>query len=114
MAEELSRDDLAATVEARRELGAEHEPELVDAFLDRVEGAMEKRVDQVAAKRLPGRRGPAHLGRPVADWSAVLLGIVSVGSGVGATGAANGDAFVAIIAWIAIALVNVSYNLRGR
>jgi Flp pilus assembly protein TadB len=107
----LPRDELEATVEARRELGREREADLLDSFLDRVERDIDARVDA----RLAERARPARRSRTGADWSAVVLGILSIGSGVGATGAATGtgNAWIALVAWVAIAIVNVSYNRRG-
>src|SRR5437899_1559895 len=94
---ELPRDELEATVEARRELGREREADLVDSFLDRVERAIDARVDERLAERSP--RVPHR--RSHSDWSAVVLGIFSIGCGIGATGAATGTghAWVALIAW---------------
>ncbi len=106
----MPRDELEAAVEARRELGRDREPEIVDSFLDRIEREIDARVDARLAER--PSRPLAHRGGP--DWSAVVLGIGTVGAGIGATGAATGTghAFVAVFVWIAIALVNLAYNLR--
>jgi hypothetical protein len=109
---DLPRDELEAAVAARRELGREREPELVDSFLARIEKQIDARVEEKLARRgsAPARRhdGP--------DWAAAILGIASLGIGIGATGAAagNGAAWVAAFAWIAIALVNLAYHLRHR
>ena len=40
----VTADELRAALEARRELGPEHEGEVVDAFLDRVERSLQQRV----------------------------------------------------------------------
>jgi hypothetical protein len=106
--EDLPRDELQAAVEARKELGREHEPEIVDAFLARVEKQIDERVDQrVAQSRYaPQRRGGGS------DWGAAILGIASLGIGIGATGAATsqGQGWVAVVAWIAIVVVNLLYH----
>ena len=59
-----------------------------------------------------GRRG----GRPASDWGFVLLAILSLGIGIGVTGAATGTghAWVAAVAWLAIVLVNWLYYQRPR
>jgi hypothetical protein len=105
--EDLPREELQAAVEARKELGREHEPELVDAFLARVEKQIDERVDQrVAQSRYaPQRRGGGS------DWGAAILGIASLGIGIGATGAATAQdhAWVAAVAWLAIVVVNLLY-----
>jgi anti-sigma factor RsiW len=38
------REELHAAIEARRELGADYEPQLVEAFLERIEKRLEERV----------------------------------------------------------------------
>ena len=108
---ELPRDELEAAVAARTELGREHEPEVIDSFLDRIEQQIDARVDEKLARDryAPQRRG----GGP--DWAAALLGISSLGIGIGATGAATsqGQGWVAAVAWFAIILVNALYH-RNR
>ena len=110
---ELPRDELEATVAARRELGREHEPELVESFLARIEKQIDARVDDKLAQR--GSAHPARRGHGP-DWAAAILGISSLGIGIAATGAATsqGAGWVAAIAWIAIVLVNVAYHRRHR
>lgn len=46
----VPRDELEVAVRARQELSAEHEPEIVDAFLDRVGTAIDARVDERVAQ----------------------------------------------------------------
>lgn len=101
---DLPRDELEAAVEARRELGREREPEVIDSFLDRVEKAIDARVDARLARR--GGRG--------ADWGFVVLAVSSLGIGIAVTGAATGTdhAWVAVVAWAAIVLVNLLYYRR--
>jgi hypothetical protein len=110
--EELPRDELEAAVAARRELGREREPELVDSFLAKIETQIDARVDDKLARDryAPQRRGHGP------DWAAALLGISSLGIGIGATGAATsqGQGWVAAVAWIAIVLVNLMYHSSRR
>ena len=101
----VDREELHGALEARRELGAEYEPEVVDSFVERIE----RRLDERTKERRPVEQKAIPL----------LLPLGSLGLGIGATGAAlgptNGGAggiIVAIIAWIAIAIVNVAYALR--
>ena len=103
MTEDLPRDELEAAVAARKELGRENEPELVDAFLARVEKQIDARVD--------ARLGRTHRRGAGPDWAAAILGIASLGIGIGATGAATsqGQGWVAAVAWLAIIVVNVLY-----
>jgi hypothetical protein len=103
----VDRGDVESALEARRELGPEYESQVIDAFLDKIDRRLEQR--QVA--RQPRERQPVPL----------LLPLGSLGIGIGVTGAAlgptNGGAggvLVAVIAWIAIAVVNLAYALTRR
>ena len=100
----VERKDVEAALEARRELGKEYEPEIVDALVEKIE----KRLDE----RLRERREPA----PRQHYDELRLALGSIGLGIGATAVANGmgsaGILVAIVAWIAIAIVNVAYALR--
>jgi hypothetical protein len=104
----VDRRDVETALEARRELGPEYERHVIDSFVDRIE----QRVDDRLREKRPSReQGP----RPIP----ILLPLGSMGIGIGVTGAAlgptNGGAggiIVAVIAWLAIALVNIAYALR--
>jgi len=109
-APELPRDDLAAAVEARRELGPESERAVIDSFLRRVEATIEERVDRRVAERV---RPQSSLGPP---RGSIPLALASMGMGIAVTGASSGLAeggmVVAIVAWIAIAVINIVYMAR--
>src|SRR4029450_2964670 len=62
------REELQAHVAARRELGPEYEPELVDSFLERIE----KRVDQGGRGKAAGRDRPHTTITPVVLGSLAL------------------------------------------
>ena len=99
----LDRQDVETALEARRELGPEYDAEVIDAFLEKVD----RRIDERLEERLPAERRPIPL----------MLPLGSLGIGIGATGAAAGlgspsGVIVAIIAWVAIAVVNLAYALR--
>ena len=51
----VHREELEAAIEARKELGAELEPAVIDAFVARIEKSMVKRDDQ-REKALKRRR----------------------------------------------------------
>jgi hypothetical protein len=45
MAEDIvQRDELAAAIEARRELGSELEPQVIGAFVERIEERIDRRL----------------------------------------------------------------------
>ena len=92
-------------VGAREELGAEMEPALVDAFLEKVEAAIEAQ----AAERRPKPRGTVP-----DSGERLALAIASLGTGIPITAIAA-DAAQALgiaIAWAGIAAVNFSFGRR--
>lgn len=48
--------ELEATVEARRELGPEHDEHLIAGFLDRIDKEIDRRVEERVARRRPPQR----------------------------------------------------------
>ena len=101
----VERKDVEAALEARRELGRDYEPEIVDAFLEKIE----RRLDQ-----RPPAAAPAHRRHGSGSFSVTFLALGSMGIGVGATAIAtvHHQGWVAVIAWIAIALINIAYARR--
>jgi|SRR5919201_6206667 hypothetical protein len=95
------REDLHAAIEARKELGREMEPEIIDSFLERIEQRLGKRT---AAK--PERRHQPQ--------GAFALALVSLGTGIPLTAiaASNSGLAAVIVVWIGIVLVNAVYNRR--
>jgi hypothetical protein len=80
--EPRARQELEATIAARRELGPAHDEELIAGFLDRIEREIDRRVDQRVAERAPAsRRGspinPATLG--------ICIPIIAIAGGIGHT-----------------------------
>ena len=106
-APQIPRDDLIAAAAARRELGDELEPAVVEAFLDRVERAIDARVDQRLAEREAAER------RQPSDGATVKLAIWSLVLAIPITGAADSTLTI-IVAWIAIVAINVAHALGGR
>jgi hypothetical protein len=100
--------ELEATVEARKELGAEREAEVLAGFLDRVEQGIDRRIDEHLRHRV--REPRAHTEQHL------KLALGSIALGIGATAVANGmggaGIAVAIVAWVANALVNLAYALH--
>jgi hypothetical protein len=104
---QVSREDAAATIGARAELGGELEPAVVDAFVQRVEEAIDQRVVQRLAERDRGR-GIDRTTVAVALGSLVLsVPITAVAANPDGAGGAGG-----VAAWIAIVLINVAHAWR--
>jgi len=106
--QEVVREELEATLNARRELGAELEPQLIEGFLERAGKAIDARVDARLERNEPPVPPPGS--QPLA----VALG--SLGIGIPLTGAAGGTVGFAgvLVVWIGIAVVNLAYALGNR
>ena len=97
--EPRARQELEATIAARRELGPAHDAELIAGFLDRIEMEIDKRVDERVAARTPAKRGgspinPATLG--------ICIPIIAIAGGIGHT-AGLITAFLALVIVFAVA-----------
>lgn len=105
---EVPRDDVAAALAARRELGAEYEAEVVDTLTDRIDKAIDARVDA----RLAQRGAREKEGGEGAFW----LALGSLGMGIPITGVAGGTGGLigVLAAWIGIVLVNITYLVGSR
>lgn len=96
------RRDLAASVEARRELGPAYEDDLVRSFVERLDSTIREQVDAQVARRPGGDAG---------NREQLVLGLVSLGTGIPVTAIAGGTGGTAgiIVAWAGIAGVNAAY-----
>lgn len=101
----VPRDELEATLEARRELGAAHEAELTEAFVERIGRSLDKQVDERIERRLKDRP-PARRG---ADRQ-LPLALASLGVAIPLTAIAVSASGIAglLIVWIGIVLVNIA------
>jgi hypothetical protein len=97
----VERKDVEAALEARRELGREYEPEIVDAFLEKIERRLEK---------LPPTAAPAH--RRQGSITPLALGSMGIAAGATAIAVTHDQSWLAVVAWIAIIIVNVAYARR--
>ena len=100
----VERDELRATIEARREVGQELEPELIDQFVERIE----KRIAATGKPKQPVKRDNTG------DEKRLALAIVSlfVAIPLTAIGVTQADLVGLAIVWIGIVLVNLAYSLR--
>lgn len=103
--------EFRAAVEARRELGPEYEPALVESFLDRLDESIDRRVESRLAERAPAR--PARRGG--IDGGQLAMGIVSVALGIPLTAItllAAGSLVAMVIVWVGIVIVNIAVDFR--
>jgi hypothetical protein len=104
----ITREDAESALAARIELGRELEPELADAFADRIERAIDARVEQrVAAARRAKYEDSI-------DGSRLALAIVSLGTGIPITAIAAEQGGVAgiVVAWLGIVGVNAASGFK--
>jgi hypothetical protein len=107
----VPRDELAAAVAAREELGARMEPDVIDAFLDRVGHAIDARVDA----RLRGQTMTPQP-REGGDSASIAVGISSLIFGIPLTAiAAAANGLVGMLGvWTMISVINVAVARRHR
>jgi hypothetical protein len=81
----VDREELEAAIEARKELGAELEPAVIDSFVERIERSIVKR-DEQREKALKRRRdhqkemvlGAMALSIPLMAIAAIFTGLAGV------------------------------------
>ncbi|MFI0419931.1 hypothetical protein [Spongiactinospora sp. 9N601] len=121
----LPRDEMRATIEARRDLGPDYDSALVESFLDKVDDAIAARIHAELNARMgppPAPMPPPHVpytpypepprGRNSQMWLA--LGTLALGIPLGAIGAGTAGFFGFALVLMAIVLVNVMANLPRR
>jgi hypothetical protein len=109
---ELTPEEIAAALAARRELGPEYEDAIAASMADRIEREIAARVE---AGRVPAKR--EHEPHS-ADRSATFLAAASLIAGIPITaiaaGTSHGNVFAIGVAWLGIALVNTAHALGRR
>jgi len=106
-----TREDLQAAVSARRDLGEDYEPEVIDAFMERLDARIAAPVDQEIAARsaqlpaVPVKRDAA------ATW--VALASLTFGIPMTAIAAEQAGLLGTMVAWAGIATINVAHAM-GR
>jgi hypothetical protein len=85
MSELVPRDELQATIEARREVGADMEPALIDGFVERIEQRLAGRTEESerALKRKRDHQKEMVLGAmgisvPLLAIAAIFTGLAGV------------------------------------
>jgi hypothetical protein len=97
----LPREDLAASLAARRELGPDYDAAFVDALAERIEQASAAR----RPRTLESEKGERAVALTVA---CVSLGVSVPVSAIAATQTGL------VIVWLGIALINLAFALRPR
>jgi hypothetical protein len=101
----IERDDIESAIAARRELGDEMEPAVVDAFMAKVDRAIEARAAEVA-RRSRKRGGDEGI--------SFALAVISLGTGIPITAIAadSGGITGILVAWAGIVGVNVAHRFK--
>ena len=104
------RDDLSAAIGARRELGRDYEPEVVDSFLERVDRRIDERVESRVRQGAPP--GPAT---DRAHGTGLAVASLALGIPLSAIAGEFGDLPGLVSAWLGIVGVNVvqAWGRRG-
>jgi hypothetical protein len=109
-----TRNDLQAAVAARRDLGADYEPEVIDAFMEKLDARIAARVDQEVAARtaqLPAAPQPPRKGDNAATW--VALASLTFGVPMTAIAAEQSGIIGTMVTWAGIATINLAHAI-GR
>lgn len=119
--QEIPRDDAEAALSARRDLGSDYEPAIVDSFVERLDAIIEQRVAEAVRRqssessdheaKLSAR---AELEKTRSAQRLALI-IVSMGVGVPLTGlVAEAGMQAIVLVWTALVLLNLIFTLGGR
>jgi hypothetical protein len=101
---ELTRDELAAAVAVRRELGGEYEPEVLDGLADRIERVIEGRVLARLSEHTARQSGATKVAIVSLIASFPLTGIAGEEAGFGGM----------LLAWAGLAVINLAYAFGSR
>ena len=117
---ELTKE-LSATLQARKDLGAEYESELVDSFMEKVSERVDSRVEQRVRRELAqqqtsfARADRRPIGPPQANPRFARYGFAGftmiLAIPLSAIGAVNAHATGLFITWAGIVGVNVAQSL---
>jgi hypothetical protein len=112
--EQASREEIGAAVAAHAELGRDYDHAIAEGLIERIGAEVDRRVDGRLASH--GVRAPRT--RRPGTFAAVVMGLGSMGLGVGGTavvltsggpgpGVSGGTAaFLVLVIWAAIAAIN--------
>ena len=94
----VEREDVHAAIEARRELGNDLEPQVIDSFVERIE----KRIGELG-------RSTARREMRQGSFALALISLVSA-IPITAIAATHGGIAAMIVVWAGIVLVNAVYD----
>jgi hypothetical protein len=111
----MSPEEIRAAAEVHNELGPGYRDAVIESFLDKVGREIDARVDTRLAQQRAEQ--PSARGRHGHSGSPMALAIVSMGLGIPLSAIAvaagqNPAGFMGLlVVWIAIAIINIAYNV---
>lgn len=106
---QFSRDDIEASLEVRREQGAEIEPALIDSMAARIEETVRRRYEaEVAQRNRDNAAATSGQGGRIAVAIVSLVLAIPMTAIAGAFGGLHGM----VLIWVGIVLVNVAMAMR--
>jgi hypothetical protein len=131
--DQLTREDITAAAAAHQELGPHYDGAVAEGLVERIGEEIDKRVDARLSgrgRRTARRLASRELSPVLSSLAPVVLALGSMGIGIGATGAvlsmsthyyadgastnviSSGQLGLAVLIWVVIGIINVSYHRR--
>jgi len=110
-AADIPRDEVASAMAVRQELGKEYEPEVIEAFAERLEKIIDARIES----RLGQQQPLVVRGRQPDPTVWIALGSIALGfpiTGVAMRGGGAGGVIATIAAWGGIVTINILHARR--
>lgn len=111
----MSPDEIRAAAEVHDELDPRYRDAVIESFLDKVGREIDARVDARLARQAPappaGRRGHQFSGSPMGLAVASLVFGIPISAIAVAAGTHPAGLLGLLVVWIAIAIINVAYNI---
>ena len=111
MSTSLSPEEIRAAAETHHELGPGYQDAVIESFLDKVGREIDARVDTRLAQQQSARYRREHSGSPMAlAITSMALGVPI--SAIAVAGGTHPAGFMGLlVVWIAIAVINIVYNV---
>lgn len=105
-------DDLDVTLAVLRDMGPQQEQAVIGEFLDRLGSAIDERVDARVEAQTSAMAGPEQRPSSALPVVSILSGIPVTAIVMGITQGSAAGILVLVVAWVAIAAVNLAHGRR--
>jgi len=103
------REDLQATLDARRDLGPEYEAALVESLAERIDATIAARVHaELAAQSVTAHQQKRHKQKSNATMIPIALGSLGISIPLTAIAVSNSGLVGLMVTWAAIIVINVA------